>query len=130
MERPKNKNDLETFLGVINFMQPFIPNLSEKTATLRELLKKNAIFNWTQLHDKIFSDIKDNIMKSEILVPFDASKNITVQCDASQNGLGCCMLQEGRPISFASRSLTNRKRNVVDIVRLHKVPFLHVRQKN
>lgn len=115
MERPKNKNDLETFLGVINFMQPFIPNLSEKTATLRELLKKNAIFNWTQLHDKIFSDIKDNIMKSEILVPFDASKNITVQCDASQNGLGCCMLQEGRPISFASRSLTIAEQNYSQI---------------
>lgn len=96
-------------------MQPFIPNLSEKTATLRELLKKNAIFNWTQLHDKIFSDIKDNIMKSEILVPFDASKNITVQCDASQNGLGCCMLQEGRPISFASRSLTIAEQNYSQI---------------
>lgn len=115
MGRPKNKKDLQTFLGVVNFMRSFISNLSEKTAPLRELLKKNTIFHWTDLHSKVVDDIKVEILKSDILVPFDPSKEIIVQCDASQNGLGCCLIQDGKPISFASRSLTKYERNYAQI---------------
>lgn len=115
MNRPKNKTDLQTFLGVANFMRPFIDKLSEKTAPLRELLKKNALFNWTELHDRVFDEIKSSILKSNILVPFDASKELTVQCDASQSGLGCCLIQNGKPISFGSRTLTACERNYSQI---------------
>lgn len=48
-------------------------------------------------------------------MPFDPTKEIIVQCDASQNGLGCGLLQEGKPISFASRSLTSAERNYAQI---------------
>lgn len=115
MTRPKHKKDLQTFLGVINFMQPFIANMSDKTAPLRELLKKNALFNWTELHDKIFNDIKEEIVHSNILVPYDPKKELVVQCDASQNGLGCGLIQEAKPISFASRSLTSAEQNYSQI---------------
>lgn len=115
MTCPKNKKDLQTFLGVVNTMQPFIENVSEKTATLRELLKKNVIFNWTELHTKTFDDIKNNILKSNILVPFDSKKYIIVQCDASQYGLGAGLIQEKKPISFASRSLTPTEQNYSQI---------------
>lgn len=115
LTRPKNKKDLQTFLGVINFMGPFVPNLSEKTGPLRELLQKNVIFNWTKLHDKVFAEIKDSMLKAKLLVPFDEAKELVIQCDASQYGLGCCLLQEGKPISFASRSLTSCERNYSQI---------------
>lgn len=115
MERPKNKTDLQTFLGVVNFMRSFISNLSEKTTALRALLKKNAIFLWTELHDKVFNDIKDDIMNSNVLIPFELTKEIVIQCDASQSGLGCCLLQSGSPISFASRSLTSAEQNYSQI---------------
>lgn len=113
--RPKNKKDLQTFLGVVNYLRPFIPNLSELTAPLRELLKKNTIFLWTELHDKVIHEIKTLVLKSNILVPFDTKKDIIVQCDASQNGLGCCLLQNGKPISFASRSLSSAEQNYAQI---------------
>lgn len=115
MGRPKNKKDLQTFLGVINYLGSFIPNLSEKTAPLRELLKKFALFNWTELHDEVFEYIKKCILTSNILVPFDITKEIVVQCDASQYGLGCCLIQDGKPISFASRSLTDCEKNYSQI---------------
>lgn len=54
-------------------------------------------------------------MNSNILVPFDPTKQIKVQCDASQNGLGCCLLQDDKPISFASRSLTDAEKNYAQI---------------
>lgn len=115
MGPPKNKTDLQTFLGVVNFLQPFIQNLSEKTAPLRELLKKNVVFDWTELHTKVIDDIKQHILNSNILVPFDPKKEVIIQCDASQNGLGCCLLQDNKPISFASRSLTSGERNYAQI---------------
>lgn len=115
MERPKNKKDLQTFLGVVNFMRSFIPNLADLTAPLRELLKKNALFSWTELHDRVIDNIKKCILNSNILIPYDISKELIVQCDASQNGLGCCLLQNGKPISFASRSLTACERNYSQI---------------
>lgn len=115
MGKPKNKKDLQTFLGVVNFLRPFIANLSEKTAALRELLKKNVIFSWTELHTRVIEEIKKEILKSNILVPFNQNKEIVVQCDASQRGLGCCLIQEGKPISFASRSLTIAEQNYAQI---------------
>lgn len=115
MGRPKNKKDLQTFLGVVNYLRPFINNLSEITAPLRELLKKNAIFLWTELCDKVVDDIKRAVMNSNILVPFDVTKDIIVQCDASQYGLGCCLIQDGKPISFASRSLSSSEQNYAQI---------------
>lgn len=115
MGRPKNKKDLQTFLGVANYLNPFVPNLSDLTAPLRELLKKNAIFLWTELHDKVITEIKHHILNSKILAPFDVTQEIIIQCDASQYGLGCCLLQNGRPISFASRSLSSAERNYSQI---------------
>lgn len=115
MGRPKNKKDLQTFLGVANYLRPFVPNLSELTAPLRELLMKNVIFLWTEQHDKVINEIKNHILNSKILVPFDITQDISIQCDASQNGLGCCLLQNGRPISFASRSLSSAEQNYSQI---------------
>lgn len=112
---PTNKTDLQTFLGVINFMRQYIPNLSEKTATLRELIKKNVLYKWTQLHTKVMNDIKQDVINSNVLVPFDESKPISIECDASQHGLGCCLIQDGQPISFASRSLNKFERNYSQI---------------
>lgn len=115
MTKPKNKKDLQVFMGVINFMRPFIANLSQKATVLRELLKKNVLFKWTEFHTKVFEDIKNDILTANILVPFDATKEIVIQCDASQDGLGCCLMQDGKPISFASRSLTPTEQNYSQI---------------
>jgi len=49
------------------------------------------------------------------LANFDSNKEITIQADASQHGLGCCLLQNGKPISFASRSLTKSEENLAQI---------------
>ena len=43
----------------------------------------------------------------EPLKYYDRNKPVILQCDASKKGLGACILQEGRPIAFASKSLTD-----------------------
>lgn len=115
MSEPHNKSDLQTFLGVINYMSEFISNLSELTAPLRELLKKNTIFKWTDTHTQAFSKIKQAILDAPILVPFDETKDIEIQADASIGGLGCNIMQDGKPIAFASRTLTDTERRYSQI---------------
>lgn len=115
MGQPKNKKDLQKFLGVVNYVRQFIPNMAEVTAPLRELIKKNVIFNWTHRQTEAFNKIKEKIVNAPILVPFDEKKIIQIQTDASKDGLGCCILQDGKPISFASRALNEAERRYSQI---------------
>ena len=54
MTKPANTDELREFLGIATYMSPFIPKLSANTATLRDLIKKDAVFSWNSLHDKAF----------------------------------------------------------------------------
>lgn len=109
MGRPKDKTDLRKFLGVVGTLRPFVSNLSQYTEALRELLKKNVIYRWTDKQTESFDKIKNEIVNAPILVPFDESKEIEIECDASKSGLGCSLLQDRKPISFASRSLSEEE---------------------
>lgn len=53
-----------------------------------------------------FNVLKDEITRRPILSFFDITKQVLIQTDASKDGLGCVLLQDGLPVSFASRSLT------------------------
>ena len=58
MEAPKNIKNLKSFLGMINYMSKFLPNLSEDTKIFRELEKKNVRWTWDENHDKQFQLLK------------------------------------------------------------------------
>ncbi|GFS17925.1 retrovirus-related Pol polyprotein from transposon opus [Elysia marginata] len=105
MTAPDNIKELQSFLGLLTYMSPFIPNSSSRTAPLRELLLKSSNFEWTPNHEKVFKDIKDSISKEVTLAYFDPDKPITVQVDASMKALGASLIQEGKPVAFASKAL-------------------------
>ena len=78
---------------------------------MRLLLKKNALFQWTESHEANFQRLKESISSDTCLMYFDTSKLITLQVDASQVGLGGVLLQEDsqgrtRPVAYASKALT------------------------
>ena len=98
-------------------MAPFAPNLSQHTATLRELLKNDADFQWTPSHETAFQKIKRLICKEITLSYFDPRAETQVQVDASSHGLGAVLLQNGRPIAFASKSLSDCERHYANIER-------------
>lgn len=78
-------------------------------------MKKNVVFRWGTAHSQAFNKIKRAIINAPILVPFDETKNIQVQTDASKHGLGCCILQDGQPIAFASRTLSDAEQRYSQI---------------
>ena len=104
---PRNKQELQSLLGMFNYLGKFVPNLAAKTQDLRALVKKNAEFVWEETHTQIFEALKAELKDNMTLQYFDPEKEIVIECDASQKGLGACLLQDGKPVNFSSRSLVD-----------------------
>ena len=92
-------------------MAKFLPKLSEVTSPLRELLQKDVHWHWEKNHKKSIEEVKKLLSSDRCLTFFDVSKPITIQVDASNSGLGAALLQEGKPVAYASRSLTSAEKN-------------------
>ena len=107
MPTPKNKDDIKRFPGLVTYLAKFIPNLSELDAPLRELLKIDAVFDWQPAQEEAFIKLKEQCCSQPVLKYFDVKKPVEIQCDASQHGLGAVLIQDGQPIAYSSRSLTD-----------------------
>ena len=118
MTPPQMKQELQSFLSAVNYLQTFIPHLSSNTEPLWALLKKNC-FTWDENSKTCFQKIKTLLQKALLrsLRYHDQSKLVTLQCDASLKGLGACIIQDGKPIAFTSKSLTNTETHYANIER-------------
>lgn len=114
---PTNKTELQSFLGLIQYLSPFIPRLSERTATFRELLKKDSVWQWTESHERLYQKMKDDIHHHLLLSYFNPQEETTLEVDSSLNGLGAALLQNGKPIAFASKSLSDTEKRYANIER-------------
>jgi hypothetical protein len=70
------------------------------------LLDTKNDFKWTDVQEAAFGKLKALLSSETVLKFYDSEKSVILQCDSSQNGLGCVMLQEDKPVAFASRALT------------------------
>lgn len=106
MKTPKNKKELETFLGMLTYVSRFIPNLAIKNEVLRNLLKKDSLWHWDGNTEKVFNELKETLCKAPVLRYFDINLPVTLSVDASKYGLGAVLLQNNLPIAYASKALT------------------------
>ena len=114
---PKNVKELQQFLGLVQYMSPFIKNLSQNTEVLRKLLLKDSDWQWNECHEKAFQATKDLIHEKMTLKYFDPTKPTTLEVDSSLEGLGAALLQDGEPVAFASKSLSDCERRYANIER-------------
>jgi len=115
MPSPTCKQDVKRLLGMVNYLQRFAPNLSSITAPLRDLLKEGIHFQWDAVHEQSFFAVKRIISEAPVLKFFDPNDNVEIQCDASDRGLGACLMQNGQPVAYASRSMTDTEVNYAQI---------------
>lgn len=117
MPPPTNKSELQTVLGMINYMSKFAPNLAEITSPMRSLLSKDVEFSWDKPQSDAFEKVKEVLTRSPgpVLGYYDPSKELTLQVDASKYGLGAALFQDSRPIAVASKSLTSSEVNYAQI---------------
>ena len=59
--------------------------------------------------------LREVLTSEPVLAYYDVTKPVTIQADASQSGLGACLLQDGNPIAYASRSMTSAEENYAQI---------------
>ena len=123
MTVPKDKQQLQSFLGMVNYMGTFIPNLSHHTEPLQAMLKKDNTFHWEDQQTRSFQQVKTLIAKANTtpLRYYDRNLPVTVQVDASLRGLGACLIQQNKGkdqlIAFASKSLTDAETRYANIER-------------
>ena len=137
IETPNNVKSLQRFLGMVTYLSRFIPNFSQAAAPLRELLEKDVSWHWEAQHEESFNLLKLSLTRAPVLKYFDLKSPICLSVDASSYGLGATLIQSGRPISYAGRSLTKSEKNYVQIerdvshsFRMQKIPPLFVRTED
>ena len=59
---------------------------------LRELIKKNVDLVWSDKQDTAFETIINMVIKAPVLRYYDVNEEVTIQCDANQDELGCVLL--------------------------------------
>ena len=114
LKPPRTLKQFRSFMGTLNHLQRFIPDLHTYTVHFRESLRacNKQSFRWGEDQYNAFKSIINLVAKIPKLYHYDSSKKSRVKCDASHNGLGACLEQEiepgvWAPTAFASRFLNN-----------------------
>ena len=122
MPAPKNKRELQAFLGIINYLGKFSPGTVEVCEPLRKLTSSKMTWTWNASYQQLFEKAK-SLIKADVCMKFyDDTKPLYLETDASGVGLGAALLQlhdnttcqKGMapdniilcPIAFASKILT------------------------
>ncbi|WVZ94005.1 hypothetical protein U9M48_039949 [Paspalum notatum var. saurae] len=95
----------------LRILRRFIESFSRIAKPMTSLLEKGVPFNWTKERQAAFDELKKRLTTAPVLTLPDLTKNFTVYCDASKEGLGCVLMQEGKVIAYASRQLTKHEVN-------------------
>ena len=137
---PTCLKELQSFLGVVNFLNKFIPQLSKLRLPLQGLCKKDIDFKWSDTHQKAFQAIKDAVCDDALLSYYDKNRPTFIEVDTSGQGLGAALLQgdispaelsscnqtEGnyllicdrlKPIAYASKLLSDAEKRYSNIER-------------
>lgn len=115
MPTPTSKKEVLCFLGMITYLSRYIKNLSYEAKNLRQLTYKDAIWKWSDAEEAEFQKLKDIISDLKSLKYFEMNKPITMECDASSEGLGVVIYQEKQVIAYASRTLTKTEKRYAQI---------------
>ena len=110
-ERPQTVTEVRSFLGLVGYYRRFVEGFSKMVSPLTQLTRKDQPFSWTDECEVCFEDMKRRLTTAPILVIPDTTKTFEVYCDASYQGLGCVLMQEKRPVAYASRQLKVHEKN-------------------
>jgi hypothetical protein len=107
----KNVPEIRSFLGLASYYHRFIEGFSKIVKPLTSLLEKGKEFKWDVKCQTSFEELKKTLTTAPILIMRDIHKGFDVYCDASRQGLGCVLMQEGKVVAYASRKLRKHEQN-------------------
>jgi len=95
MPRPRTKKQVRSLLGLINFYRRYIPDCATLISPLTDLTRRRAPnrVQWRDKQEAAFTNVKEVLSKEPILKLPDLDKEFILQTDASDVGIGACLLQ-------------------------------------
>ena len=100
---PHNIPELRKFLGFTNYFRNFLQGYSQRTAALTNLLCKNVAYEWTQMCQDSFTQLKIDLTSALVLISPDTTQPYELIADACGTGIGAVLIQNAQPIAFESR---------------------------
>ena len=123
MENPTDVDGVRWLQGMVTYLAKFLPKLSTVMEPIRRLTKQDVEFKWSEEQDKAMEEIKKLVTTAPILAYYNPKKELVIQCDASSTGLGAVILQDGKPLGYASRALSATE---CEYAQIERVPCNHV----
>ena len=105
---PEYSKQLLSFVGLINYLQPFLPDLASKTTFPREQVTN---WDWNPSTDQDTTPLKScicNMLLGTTLPYYNCTQPLVLQTDANEYGLSTELLQNNQPIAFTSKMLILR----------------------
>ena len=115
MPRPEDVAGVQRLGGFVNYLAKFLPRISDVMAPIRQLTRKDVLWSWGDPQETAFLEIQRLVSEAPILSYYDPGKKLVLQCDASQKGLGVALTQDGHPLAYASRALTDTETRYAQI---------------
>ena len=91
----RNVIEVHSFLGLASYYRRFVKGFSMTTTPMSRLLQKNVKFEWSEKYQISFDKLKAFLSEAPVLTQPTYGKEYVVFSDASLNGLGCVLMQEG-----------------------------------
>ena len=88
---PTSVTELKAYLGLLNFYNKLLQNLSTLLARLHKLLRKEEPWSWGPEQEEAFKQSKELLQSSSVLVHYDENKELILCCDASPYGVGAVL---------------------------------------
>jgi hypothetical protein len=93
---PTTISEIRSFLGLAGYYRWFIKDFSKIAKPMTKLLEYNKAFEWTKECQASFEELKKRLTSSPVLIQPHLTKKFDIYCDASRQGLGCVLMQEGK----------------------------------
>ena len=111
MPSPTDISGVRRLCGMVQYLSRFLPNLSGDLEPICELTHKDHEWNWSSECDEVLTLLKTKMAETPVLAYYNQDEQNVLQVDSSQHGIGAVLMQEGKPVEYASRSLSPSEQN-------------------
>ena len=101
MERPSDVAAVRRLVGLVNYLSKFLNKLSELCEPLRRLTHKGVEWSWSIEQEKAFESVKQAVTTAPVVRYFYSSEPVEGKGDASANGIGFVLMQNGQPAEWS-----------------------------